>query len=511
MHSNLSTREIELINKRLNCQAKSKMAASSLLLIVEMATALSLQNFINLHFHDDSVVVVSSNFENWHPKLQPLLHLHNPKIAANPRVPHSLRAYKNYIIVEDDPDALTASVDRLLYNFDPRGRILVIFHENSTEDDLKSTFKTLWSYYVHNVVVWANWTRFVTWYPYGVDNRCGTVVNLVTNLSPFADKIPQDMHGCPVKVTWNKFSYAVRSPFDRRNPGYAIKFLDTIAQQMNIEMQYLRNNSDYFLENMRNGSYHYLVHDVTVRRIDVGVAYASLTHRLDRQVETTRPFFQTNQFFVFPPRKKLKANRNILGIFTAAIWTAILFSITAMIVFWKHLTREPLPWSVFFVVRLTFQSIGNPPKSALLRVVFLLFVVYMTALNWIYLSQLSSILTSPQYEPQIRKMEDLLVSDKKLKFKTVHVQFLAAFGNTTYRNLIGRRLEDDDRMDHFGLIRDFVDKRDHGIVMGETDLAWIKNNKKLEVLVHDKVRVQKFSLGHWLHFDVLSILILLPD
>jgi hypothetical protein len=247
MHSNLSTREIELINKRLNCQAKSKMAASSLLLIVEMATALSLQNFINLHFHDDSVVVVSSNFENWHPKLQPLLHLHNPKIAANPRVPHSLRAYKNYIIVEDDPDALTASVDRLLYNFDPRGRILVIFHENSTEDDLKSTFETLWSYYVHNVVVWANWTRFVTWYPYGVDNRCGTVVNLVTNLSPFADKIPQDMHGCPVKVTWNKFSYAVRSPFDRRNPGYAIKFLDTIAQQMNIEMQYLRNNSDYLL------------------------------------------------------------------------------------------------------------------------------------------------------------------------------------------------------------------------------------------------------------------------
>jgi hypothetical protein len=332
MHSNLSTREIELINKRLNCQAKSKMAASSLLLIVEMATALSLQNFINLHFHDDSVVVVSSNYENWHPKLQPLLHLHNPKIAANPRVPHSLRAYKNYIIVEDDPDALTASVDRLLYNFDPRGRILVIFHENSTEDDLKSTFETLWSYYVHNVVVWANWTRFVTWYPYGVDNRCGTVVNLVTNLSPFADKIPRDMHGCPVKVTWNKFSYAVRSPFDRRNPGYAIKFLDTIAQQMNIEMQYLHNNSDYLLENMRNGSYHYLVHDVTVKRIDVGVAYASLTHRLDRHVETTRPFFQTNQFFVFPPRKKLKANRNILGIFSAAIWTAILFSITAMIV-----------------------------------------------------------------------------------------------------------------------------------------------------------------------------------
>jgi hypothetical protein len=129
----------------------------------------------------------------------------------------------------------------------------------------------------------------------------------------------------------------------------------------------------------------------------------------------------------------------------------------------------------------------------------------MTALNWIYLSQLSSILTSPQYETQIRKMEDLLASDKKLKFKTVHVQFLAAFGNTTYRDLIGRRLEDDDRMDYFGLIRDFVDKRDQGIVTGETDLAWIKNNKELEVLVHDKVRVQNFPLGHWVHFDVLSI------
>jgi hypothetical protein len=128
-------------------------------------------------------------------------------------------------------------------------------------------------------------------------------------------------------------------------------------------------------------------------------------------------------------------------------------------------------------------------------VVFLLFVVYMTALNWIYLSQLSSILTSPQYETQIRKMEDLLASDKKLKFKTVHVQFLAAFGNTTYRDLIGRRLEDDDRMDYFGLIRDFVDKRDHGLVMAETDLACIKNYKKLEVVVHDKVRAQNFPLG----------------
>ena len=467
--------------------------SKSLIIIVfiQIITAHTLKNFMEQHFNKETVVIISFNFRNWNKFVQSLLNEIRPKIITNPQNFNKMATTsKNYIIVEDTPEILNASLEKLLYNIDHKGRFLIIFQNNLTEDDVRTTFKTLWNYYIHNTVIVTNSTNFHTWYPYNSENHCGSTINLVTNpksLNMFAHKIPPTFNGCNVSITWNNFSYAIRTPQDRLNPGFAIRSLETIAELLKIRINYLSENTNYFHENSKVGSYETLTEDMTTRKIDLGFVIIGLTHRLSNKVQLLKPFFKSKYYFVFPPRKKIHASQKMFAIFSATTWSVIFVSFVAMTFVWKYLNRVSLPSSFFFVFQMSFQSVCQP-KEMVFRLVFLLFVLYVTYLSWFYLGKMSSILTRPSYEPKIKKIDDIIRSDKRLIFKTMFERYLATFGNQTFENLIKRRIEDSNEMHYYEIIENFVRRKDHGIIMAGTDLAWIKNWESLEIVYRDEVR-----------------------
>jgi hypothetical protein len=465
------------------------VAFAATVLILQIITIHSLENFIDRHFQDETVVLVSSDFGVWGENLDFLLRRQDrPKVIANPGVPgEMITPFKNFVFVEADFDHFVPVLGQLRHKFNTRGQLVVIFHENSTEDDLKSTFETLWSYYVYNVVVYANLTRFVTWYPYSSASRCGSVVNLVTNAkSPFANKIPKDLGGCPVNITWNRVSYVVKIPFDDEDPGYAVKVLNTIGEKMNVKMVYLNDNINYFSLAIKYGTFHHLVQDMTRRHIDVALTIGDL-HQ-GKKVETGQHILLFGQYFVLPPRKRVPRGGKFLEIFSDETWWSILVSVVSMSIVWRFVTGKELIGSVFYVVQLAVQNVvKQAPKSTTSRLIFVTFLLSATTLNWCYLSQLSSVLTEPSYEPKIQTISDLVKSDKKLRFWEFYKDHFATYGREICENLMNRRVENSDSMTHSGMIREFVADLEYGVVLGEIALFQFKNPKVLQVLSYDNV------------------------
>ncbi|EFA05443.1 hypothetical protein TcasGA2_TC015623 [Tribolium castaneum] len=365
---------------------------------------------------------MSSNFD-FDEKLQFLFKLNQTKILTNPIPSQCLEEYHNYIIVEQNIDNLVY-LQELKFSIDTKSRFLLIL-ENTTEDDLKQIFETCWHLYIFNVVIY-NWTDFVTWYPYDITSKCGTSVNLVTESpNPYANKIPKKLHNCPVNITWEMQPMAIKAPFDKTDPGYNIRLMDTVAKQINLNVTYLIENINYLTLGRIKGEYSDLRNEIIGRNIDLGFAFGENGKQVGTELELSLPFTDTNCFFILPPRRKIQSSFSTLVVFSIPIWGLIFLSIFLMTTLWKILTGVSFGTSLFQMVQLLLQCvIIHQPKNTLQKLAFVLFFCYVLNLNWIYISQLSGILSQPSYEPKILKLEELAKSDKKLDYVDVYNTFL---------------------------------------------------------------------------------------
>lgn len=469
-----------------------------IILILQITSFHTLENFINRHFSNTTIVIFSSNIKKLSEKLYFLLKLTQPKIIANQYFDSRLSLdLVNFIFIEDNLNNLTTSIQLQHGNFNTSGHFLVIYQRNTTDDVLKQTFKTLLQFHIYNVVILTNLTQFVTWYPYDKHSYCGSRVILINqkSLNMFAEKLPNTFENCQINVTWNSYSYAIRSPYDSDNPGFAIRFLNTLARQLKIKINYIKLSQRY--RTLNRIQYEKFVEEMTSRDIDIGVLAQTMSGVSHQKVRILNPIFLTKQFFVFPPRQQLKSQNKILEIFTMKVWGTILLSLCGIILFWKFLTQISVLDSVFFVLQLAFQSVPLPQKR-LYRWIFLLFVFYITNLNWMYLSRLSSVLTQPDYEPKIKTLNDLTKSDKKIKFGVAFERHLESFGEEIYKNLLKRRIDNLGNTSLVKMFQDFAREMNHGILIAETEMAWFKNPKELEVVSYDEViqpniiRTEKF-------------------
>ncbi|RZB39323.1 uncharacterized protein BDFB_002879, partial [Asbolus verrucosus] len=430
-------------------------------------------------------------------RLEFIFHLNQPKIVTNTQIPGE---FENYILIENSLDILRDSLEKWKYNFNTRGNILVIFQKNYTEDDLRSAFETLWSFYIYNVVIYNNWTDFVTWYPYKRENKCGNRVNLVTNpksLNMFENKIPKHLGGCPITVTWNNMSFGIKSPFEDRDPGYVIEAINTIGKIIDANITYLKNNSNYFILSLKTGNYFHLIQDMTTRKIDLGVTIAGESVRFEKELETTKPLFRMDQYFILPPRKKIRNSGKIFGIFSLGTWSITFATLLIMATFWKYLTQISLVTTVFYMVQLSLQCVVNRiPKKTIPRIVFLLYIFFIMNLSWFYTSQMSSVLTSPSYEPKIRTISELVQSEKKLKFYSTYKRHLESYDPKIFEILMSKRLTNSDTLNPFGIIEDFLTHLNFGVILSHEESSHvIKNSQKLEIVSENKIHTVTITLS----------------
>ncbi|KAJ3652057.1 hypothetical protein Zmor_018055 [Zophobas morio] len=465
-----------------------------IIIILHLITTNALESFINTHFPQNEIlVIISSNFQNWNKSLQTILTTDRPKIIATPQIQKEIHStIKIYISVEDDSESLNTAIQTIIDNINTRANFLIILQKTITENELKLVFQTLWSDYIYNVVVLANWTKFVTWYPYRKENHCGKTVNLdMEHENFFKEKIPMKLDNCSVNVTWNEYvSWSVKSPHNEKDPGFAVTSLNTVAEKLNLKLDYLKDNLDYFRQCIEVGNFQPLCDYMTKEKIDVGLTIGQLAQNYCAKIETTKDVIQYPQYFIFPPRKKIRNSKKIFTIFTLEIWSTILLSVLTMAILWKMLNRISYSNSLFYTVQLTFQFVvPQLPRKNLQRFVFFVFLYGITNLNWFYVSQMSSILTEPSYEPQLKTIADILKSTKKLKFFSFFEIHFQNYGNETCSKLMERR---DKNSDLLGVsdrwLKEFVES-DYGMILGEVDFIRFKERQKLHVVSYDNVAI----------------------
>ncbi|KAJ3652050.1 hypothetical protein Zmor_018049 [Zophobas morio] len=299
---------------------------TTLLKCLLLHTVTSLEEFIWKHFSNKTFVIISSSFDNFEP-LTPIIHSYHSKVITTSRNAPNLGTFTNYIIVGKEPNDLISSIDVLKYKINTRGRYLVIIEKNCTDDAYKSVFETLWSAYIYNVVLYANLTTFVTWYPYHAHSHCGTVVNMVISQNPYNNKIPKKYDGCPVNVTWDVIDLAIKTPFNRTDPGYIIRLLDTVAGNLNLSIIYLKEAIPYIALAHLSGTYDDLKREMVTKNIDLSIVTSGSSKLFEPELDITHFFLEECIFFALPPRRKIRLGISILLIFSSEIWGLILISI----------------------------------------------------------------------------------------------------------------------------------------------------------------------------------------
>ncbi|KAJ3651805.1 hypothetical protein Zmor_017815 [Zophobas morio] len=452
-----------------------------------LQTATSLKEFIHKHFFRETIVVINSGFNNINDKLTFILNLKQPKMLINAEHVANLEAINNFIIIEPNVTNLSSSINLIRNRTNTKGRYLIIIEDNTTEEETKSIFKTLFRFYIYNVVIYANWSVLVTWYPYNRESRCGTVVNLRTKEKTqnlFQNKIPEDLQDCYINVTWEELPVAINSPFDKKNPGYSIRLLDTVTEILNITTIYLTKNVKYMAET--NGTIELKKHMIE-RNIQMAFFVRPIPiYFVEPECELSIHYYETYLFFILPPRRKIISSTDTLVVFSVHTWSLILVSLLAMSALWQRLSEYSLHTCLFQVIRLLLQgTTQRVPDATFSRLIFAIFFFYILNLNWIYFSQLSGILSRPRYEPKISTIHELALSDKKLLFLDMHLENFAH--RSDYDLILKNRLNVEVPVLFHDKINNFARQLDHGIVETNVRMLVIKNYKQLNVVSKEQV------------------------
>lgn len=461
-------------------------------IFIRILISYSLKQFLIEHFSNNSFAIICSNMYQWSEDLNLVCQMPQAKIIGTPiGISSHIDTYHSYIILEDNPTNVRETLlKHLRYKFNSRAKFLIILKENCTDKTLKSLFHTLWSSYIYNVVILYNLTNFVTWYPYHYKSLCGTKICLIKNpsiISIYANKIPTNLGGCPINVTWNNLSIIIKDPFSKNNTGYAVSFFNVIAEKINATLIYLKNNTDYFNLNYIKDSYIDLVQDMVSRNIDASFAVHNHFYRHHKELERTSPLEQSYQLFVFPPRKKTWHKDQLLKIISVHTIFLILLSILAMTLFWKFQTKSTFTSSGFVAFQMLVQgTIARKPKKWLTKTIFFIFITNTMILNSIYSSHINSLLIQPTYEPHIRKFADIIRLKKKIIISNFHKGSLKGYSNKTFNSLLKLRINKNPI--YSDLYSEFLEKNEHGIVTSEFELLYrFTNPEDLEQVLHDKV------------------------
>ncbi|KAJ3651798.1 hypothetical protein Zmor_017810 [Zophobas morio] len=458
-----------------------------------LQTATSLKEFIQNHFYRETIVAINSSFNTIDVKLTFILYLKQPKILINTDNVANLEAFNNFIIIGPNATSLSSSINLIKHSINTKGRYLIIVEENTTEEETKSIFKTLFHFYIYNVVIYANWSILVTWYPYNRESRCGTVVNLVTKEKTenlFQNKIPKQFQDCYINVTWDELPFVIKIPFDKKNPGYSIRLLDTITEVLNITVIYLTKNVKYMSDKNATGL---LRKHMIEKNIQMAFYVRYLPKPIGPEFELSVHYYETYLFFVLPPRRKILSSTDTLMVFSIHTWSLILVSVLAMAVLWQRLSECSLHTCVFQVIRLLLQGITQRvPHTTFARLVLTIFYFYILNLSWIYFSQLNGILNKPRYEPKISTIEELALSGKKLLFFDLYLPFFA--NRSDYNLIVKNRLNSEAPVLFHEKISYFARRLDHGIIESNLRLLFIKNYEHLNVVSKDKVKYDVINL-----------------
>lgn len=277
--------------------------------------------------------------------------------------------------------------------------------------------------------------EFYTWFPYESGN-CGQVESVIlldkwilgenknSNLELFPEKVPRNLHQCPIKIYANEFVPHVRSVCNIEAHGNGtctlrgteMEYIYLVGKAMNLNLSFFKLQPKDVM-----GKYFEGVQFVVDGEADVIMGVCPLHYLFNAFLDPTVPYIHTAMKWYVPCAGKLPRIGNILDVFDKFVWFAIIIiSLVTALLFWtaanlssysgiKESNTYKLLNNNFYKVWsiLLGQSVPKLPITSQLRCTFFMFVCFCFAMNTVFQTLFISYLVQPGYEKQIESFDEM--------------------------------------------------------------------------------------------------------
>jgi hypothetical protein len=299
-------------------------------------------------------------------------------------------------------------------------------------------------------------TKFYTWFPYE-SGKCGQVENVSlldkwilgenknSNLELFPEKVPRNLHQCPIKVYANEFVPHIMPVCNTEAHGNGtctlrgteMEYIYLVGKAMNLNLDFLKLPQKGVTETYLEG-----IQFVLEGKADVLMGVCPLHYLLINFLDPTVPYTHTAIKWYVPCAGQLPRIGNILDVFDKFVWFAtIIISLLTALLFWtaanlssysgiKESNTYKLLHNNFYNVWsiLLGQSVPKLPLTSQLRCTFFLFLCFCFAMNTVFQALFISYLVEPGYEKQIESFDEM--KDSGILFaKHGAVDFLSSLVN----------------------------------------------------------------------------------
>lgn len=330
--------------------------------------------------------------------------------------------------------------------------IIIIYESEKWENFLTSSVETLWQFYVINFVLLVQKqfkprVHIFIWLPYE-NNDCGTNFNNIQEIDScdfgkfkkntvlFPEKIPRNMHGCPLRVItviWPPYVLSSNdkivndeSEIDLRN-GYEVLLIKVLAHKMNLTVKF------YSFEQPENFGYIYsngtstgLIKKLILRESDVGIGAMYPSEIRHKYLDHSVPYLQDMIAWTVPISKPVSKWMNYLVLMTprTMISCVVVIAIACLLVYLlsKNKPEPPLFRSISssLIAVLAIALFNNTciePRFCILRSFMLIWVFYSIHVGVLFQTALMHSFSSPLMEPQLNNAKDLIKSGLVYSFK----------------------------------------------------------------------------------------------
>ncbi|GFG29016.1 hypothetical protein Cfor_02573 [Coptotermes formosanus] len=414
----------------------------------------------------DYVQLVDFVLKNIHRDDLWSVHVYRPEALTLQMRDEQLTIIHNYIMFlwpEDvHGDVIGALVSQLenlksAVSWNPRARFFVVLTENDTRPTQRLALmicQTMWAINrIVNVVILAPDSDVLlphgeipildlyTWFPYETSScveptqivRIGQCLpdtngQLSTSKFLFPNKIPNNLRGCPIRVSTSELTPYVISTNVYEDAdgntvysyrGLEMEYLLLVAEATNLTLAFLPP-----LEGDIQAAHSQQMLEAASGMSDVAIGHFPLNLVLIPLADPTVTIvFDTLRWYVPCPRPVSRIGK-VMGVFTLSVWfsIALVFILTAFVFWWSAnfsynsdiITESQTYRQIHFFLYIVWAiSLGVPVRETprtlkKLRVFFSLFFFYCFVLSTLFQATFISFIVNPGYHNAISNFDELV-------------------------------------------------------------------------------------------------------
>lgn len=323
------------------------------------------------------------------------------------------------------------------------------------------------------------------WFPYHPAGKCPDVKDAVLwdqwvfdnkssgrflhNTSLFPQKIPRDLHGCPLTVsTFELPPMVMRKKTTKVDPknitydkGLEVQILAEFAKSTNSVIKYRDAPPDggQWGWNLGNGTWNGITGEIARSYSDIGTDCLWYRCHLVKEIECLRPHLIDKVKWYVPCAVPYPRWTSLTRVFKLSLWLGFLATyVIVSVIMWlvvrinsnisteaaqnQAYTSLPKCLLNFWAIILEESASNNPPDVGVIRAVFFAWVLYCWAINTVYQTYFTSFLIDPGLQSQLRSENEILTSGIDFNTETSIISQYGGLAGTRYRHM--KSIEDVD-------------------------------------------------------------------